>query len=369
MHSTQKRSAQEKLFLLFFIPCVIGFYLIYKYPLWFVAEDQVASTFYLWGKSTEFWYASFYTALVCSLALWVVWRGKSPYGAHTKRRLSSYQRNKFTSIFCAQLIFYYLIPFILPDLIEGTLLAADEYKAPNKDAYVYAYNGFTSLGGFLYVFLLVPLTVWFFGKRYCSWFCSCGNLAEVIGITPWGNRWVKNHTPRSAVARRMEWLQYAVLAFALLFGLVMLLHAYQILVAPSLLQSLREVQDLAVDLMFGALIGIGAYPFLGTRIWCRYGCPLAGLMRLHGKFSRSRFQVVAHESCRGLNLCSTQCPMGIDVAHYAHRHGKPIQGSFGLEQTPCVGCGGCVDICPVKALSFRKILGGTQKTISDSPAQ
>jgi NADP-reducing hydrogenase subunit HndC len=79
-------------------------------------------------------------------------------------------------------------------------------------------------------------------------------------------------------------------------------------------------------------------------------------MRLFGKYTKSRFQVVANANCKGLNLCSTQCPMGIDVASYAHKDGVAIQGSFGLNQSPCIGCGGCIDICPVKALSFQKIL-------------
>jgi formate hydrogenlyase subunit 6/NADH:ubiquinone oxidoreductase subunit I len=33
-------------------------------------------------------------------------------------------------------------------------------------------------------------------------------------------------------------------------------------------------------------------------------------------------------------------------------------GSFGLNDTPCIGCGGCIDICPVKGLEFQKVLGG-----------
>jgi polyferredoxin len=119
---------------------------------------------------------------------------------------------------------------------------------------------------------------------------------------------------------------------------------------------MRSFQDLTVDLLFGALIGVGAYPFLGTRVWCRFGCPLAAGMRVFGKYSKSKFQVVANDSCKGLNLCTTVCPMGIDVASYAHENKVPIQGSFGLQNTTCIGCGGCVDICPVQALSFQQIL-------------
>jgi hypothetical protein len=32
------------------------------------------------------------------------------------------------------------------------------------------------------------LTVWFFGKRYCSWFCACGTLAETVSKRTWSGR-------------------------------------------------------------------------------------------------------------------------------------------------------------------------------------
>lgn len=350
------RTLSEKIFIWLFLPLVLGFYLIYKYPTWFVDESEVEGMFYWFGKSTSFWYNSVYTGLVCFICARVILKGKTPYGKNKSKPLSAYQKNKFISIFFAQLIFFYLIPFYLPYLMGDNPFFADTYSPLNKNAYVYVYNGFTSFWGFAYVFIVVPLSVWFFGKRYCSWFCACGNLAEAVGVTQWGNRWVTKHTPRSSKSRQLEWLQYAFLAFAVVFGLVLFLHGWKIITAPDLVSSMRAFQDLAVDLMFGALIGVGAYPFLGTRIWCRYGCPLAGMMRLHGKYAKSKFQVVANDKCKGLNLCTTQCPMGIDVASYAHKDKQPIQGSFGLQNSPCIGCGGCIDICPVQALSFQEVL-------------
>jgi len=352
------RSLSEKVFLVFYFPIIISFYLIYKYPTWFVPEDQVVDTFYWFGKSTSFWYSSFYSAIVCGLAFKVFSGNTTPYGKNKKKALSPYQKKKFLSIFLSQLIFFYLIPYIFPYFTNNQAFFEDVYQPLNKDAYVYFYNGFTSLGGFLYIFIIVPLSVWFFGKRYCSWFCACGNLAEVIGITKWGNSWVTKHTPRSEMSRKLEVMQYGFLAFAILFGMLLFLDAWQIFSSGELLLTFRAIQDLVVDLLFGALIGVGAYPFMGTRIWCRYGCPLAASMRFFGKFSKSKFKVVANDQCRGLNLCTTQCPMGIDVASYAHKDGTPIQGSFGLQNTPCIGCGGCIDICPVKALSFKEILQG-----------
>lgn len=353
-----KRSLSEKLFILFYLPSIFIFYLIYKYPTLFVAENEVADTFYWFGKSTSFWYGTFYSLLVCFIALKIVLKGKTPYGKNKKKKISTYQRNKFLSIFLSQLIFFYLIPFILPFLFNGESFFRDVYTPVNKNAYVYVYNGFTSLGGFLYIFILVPLSVWFFGKRYCSWFCACGNLAEVIGVTKWGSQWVEKYTPRSEKSRRWEVMQNFFLGFSIIFGMVLFFDIWGIFAAGELLKSIRFIQDLVVDLIFGALIGVGAYPFMGTRIWCRYGCPLASAMRIFGKYTKSKFKVLAHESCKGLNLCTTQCPMGIDVANYAHENKKPTQEGFGLDKTPCIGCGGCIDICPVKALTFQKVLGG-----------
>ena len=353
-----KRSTAEMVFLILFFPVVVGFYLIYKYPTWFVPEDQVVSTFYWFGKSTGFWYSTLYTFIVCFIAFSVFTSGKSPYEQNRKKALSKYQKWKFISIFLSQLIFFYFIPYMLPFLIKGGDFFSDQYAPVNKDAYVYIYNGFTSTGGFIYLFVIVPLTVWFFGKRYCSWFCACGNLSETIGVTSWGNKWVTNLTPRGKISQKLETLQYIFLLFAVCFGLLLFFDAWKIFTAGEILSSMRAGQDLVVDLIFGALIGVGAYPLMGTRIWCRYACPLAGSMRLFGKFSLSKFAVVANDNCKGLNLCSTQCPMGIDVASFAHQNGVPIEGSFSLNNSPCIGCGGCIDICPVKAISFQKILGG-----------
>ena len=106
----------------------------------------------------------------------------------------------------------------------------------------------------------------------------------------------------------------------------------------------------------GALIGVGAYPILGTRIWCRYGCPLAGMMKLFGTYSKSRAIIVADDKCKGIGHCSVVCPMGIDVESFAHKSRVPLHGDYGLSKTPCISCGSCVATCPAGALKFEKII-------------
>ncbi len=350
--ASYERTTGEKLFLLLFFPATFIGYVVYKYPTWFVDKSEVVDTFYFLGKSTSFWYSTLYAAVVCGICLWILYQGKTPYGEDSSRKLSSYQKKKWISIFLSQFILFYFIPYYLPFIMKGGEFFNDQYAPINKNAYVYVFNGFTSFGGFIYIFLLVPVAVWFLGKRYCSWFCACGNLAEAIGVTPWGAKWVRMMTPRGSTAKKMEFIQYLFLIAAVCFGLLLFLDTWKVVSAPNLIESWRFFQDLVVDLIFGALIGVGAYPIMGTRIWCRYGCPLAAGMRLFGKYSKSKFTVEANDKCVGISLCSEVCPMGIDVASYAHNNGVPLMGSFSLNDTTCIGCGGCVDVCPVDALSF-----------------
>ncbi|MCP4298208.1 MAG: 4Fe-4S binding protein [Proteobacteria bacterium] len=349
-----KRSKGEKIFLVFFLPTIVLGYTLYKCHELFVDLGMVADvrSFYFLEKHPAFWYALVYTGLVCFIAAQVVIKNRSPYKRGKNPKLSKYQRSKFISIFLVQLIFFFLIPFVIIPLSSGDSLLFDRVVPTNLEAYVYVSKAFKSWGGLFYVFILIPISVWFFGKRYCSWFCACGNLAETVGVTTWGKKWVKFKTPTGDKANRMEVLQVVLLVLGLAYGFLLFFDMLKLFTAESLLMAGKYYQDIAVDLVFGALIGVGAYPFMGTRIWCRYGCPLAKGMEFFGRYAGSKFQVKANESCKGLDLCSQTCPMGIDVASYAHKDKKPILGSFSLKSTLCIGCGGCIDICPKDALSF-----------------
>ena len=356
-----KRSLSEKVFIFFFIPTIIIFYLIYKYPIWFVEPEEVSTIFYWGGKSTSFWYGTVYTLFVCFICLKQLIINKSPYSKKKNIALSTYQKWKWISILFSQFVFFYFIPFLLPFVLSGEPFFNDQYSSLDKDAYIYVYNGFTSVGGFVYIFILVPLTVWAFGKRYCSWFCACGNLAETTGVTAWGKKWVINNTPRGEKSVQLEIVQVIFLILAIIFGFFIFLDTWNIITSSSLVLTWQYFHDLVIDLIFGSLVGVGAYPFLGTRVWCRYGCPLAQLMKLTGKVFKSKAKIIANDKCIGTNLCTKICPMGIDVASYAHQDKVPTMGEFGLDETPCISCGGCIDICPVQALTFQTILNPLKK--------
>lgn len=349
-----KRLNSEKIFLYFFIPGIMFFYLLYKYPLLFV--DNVSSLM-PFGKNISFWYALIYTAIVSIIATRIIISKTNVYSVNKKHPglLSRYQFWKFSAILMSQLVVYFLIPFIVAPVLSGQSFWNDLPKVAAKSAHIYMYPGFLSWGMAVYLFLFIPLIVYFFGKRYCTWFCSCGNLAETIGVTKWGKKWLQKGTPRSEVSKKWEHLQTAILVFSLFFGLILLIDGAEIVAARGFTAKLQFTQDLLIDFMFGAVVGISAYPFFGTRIWCRYGCPMAKGMQLFGKYAGSRTKVQGNKNCKGMGVCSRVCPMGIDVASYVHKDKKPTLGSFGQEE-PCIACGSCIAVCPVNGLEFGKIL-------------
>jgi ferredoxin-type protein NapH len=352
-----QRSLTEKIFVYSFIPLVLVFYTFYKWPDTMVEWGLLSNVrdLYFLNKHPGFWYSLIYSGIVCYIAGKILWKNQDPYKKGKGHKLSSYQKKKFTSIFLVQGILLFLLPYVLAPLMSGQSLLFDATSPIHRDYYVYVSRGFTSIPSFIWVFVAIPISVYFFGKKFCSWFCACGNLAETIGVTKWGAAWVKYKTPTGKVAKRLEHLQTVFLIIGLGYGIFIALDLLKIATATSLLEFLKAYQDFAIDFIFGAVIGIGAYPFFGTRIWCRYGCPLAKGMELFGKHVKTQFAVVANDRCKGINLCSQVCPMGIDVAGFAHVNKQPTNGQFSLEQTPCIGCGGCIDACPVDALSFRPI--------------
>ena len=42
--------------------------------------------------------------------------------------------------------------------------------------------------------------------------------------------------------------------------------------------------------LFAGVVGVGFYPIMGNRVWCRFGCPLAAYIGIVQRF-RSRFRI------------------------------------------------------------------------------
>ena len=112
-----------------------------------------------------------------------------------------------------------------------------------------------------------------------------------------------------------------------------------------------------IGMVFSGVVGTGFYPLLGTRVWCRFGCPQAAILGIIQRFF-SRFRITTNGAqCISCGNCSTYCEMGIDVRWYAQRGQNIVRAS-------CVGCGMCSSVCPRGVLNLEN--GPRQGRINDS---
>ena len=68
---------------------------------------------------------------------------------------------------------------------------------------------------------------------------------------------------------------------------------------PDFARFAFKVQDwygFAIGAMFSGVIGVGLYPLMGTRVWCRFGCPMAALLGLVHISSRYHVGKVLEEA-------------------------------------------------------------------------
>ncbi len=262
-------------------------------------------------------------------------------GAYVMRkyRHNRYQLVRTSVVIFVQLTLAFSVPHMMkffgrPDLYLSYLwpLKIDLFDPRNVHYYPLPYL----LYGVVASVVAVPALTLMYGKRwYCSWVCGCGGLANTFG-EPWRHLSVK-----SSWAWRFEKVSiHTVLGLAFLATGIWLLSAllpdHSTLAGVS--EWVRRWYGLLVVTLLSGVVGVGLYPLGGTRIWCRFFCPMAALLGLIQKLGRFRIRA-KQDMCISCGLCSKYCEMGIDVRSYA-QEGKTFT------RAACVGCGLCAEVCP-----------------------
>ena len=327
---------------------LVGFYLV----LYFMPDYVVNWTYildpiskFLNGGLASQWFV--YGFLYCTV---MVVMGVRMY---IKYRHNKYQIIRTTSVLFFQIVFAFLIPEIMTslnmpgyDFKNAFPLDYDFFFEWNLDSLTEsgAIGLFILVWGVVLTLIIVPVMVYFFGKRwYCSWVCGCGGLAETLG-DPY-----RQHSDKSLNAWKLErWLAHSVLVFSLVMTLVTLYCYFS--GAESFLginsQWIKDTYSFLIGAWFAGVIGTGFYPIFGNRVWCRFGCPLAAYLGIVQRF-KSRFRITTNGGqCISCGNCSTYCEMGIDVRAYAQKGENIVRAS-------CVGCGVCSAVCPRGVLKLE----------------
>ena len=328
-----------------------------------VGKGQEFWPFRDWGYSAlsffdrpwSFWYTVMYTVMMTFFGIQALKR----WGLDRKDRLQVW---RFVSLLSFQWVFFFLIPEFLfqwaikyqwlGELAKDPVFAEQAWRSYGivyswpLFFYTFFYNPHMIwvVWGVFLTFVLIPIFVLFNGKRYCSWICGCGGLAETFG-----DRW-RHLAPKGKTAVKWEWMNAAVLLFAFVVTAAMLARDAWGLFSQAAPVSLT-IYRLSVDVWLVGILPVTLYPFFGGKVWCRYWCPLAKLMGIMSKFYTkvgiSRFHIVANDKCIACNECSRNCQVGIDVMSFALKQETLDNGS-----SSCIGCGICVTVCPMDVLSY-----------------
>ncbi len=198
--------------------------------------------------------------------------------------------------------------------------------------------------GIAMIFIISPVLTYLYGKRwYCSWVCGCGGLAETAGDP------FRQLSDKSIKAWRLERiLIYSILLLAIIMtiGVIYTSRTGLEYLAGISTATLRSWYGFLIGAVFSGVIGVGFYPILGSRVWCRFGCPMAAILGIQQRFF-SRFRITTNGGqCISCGNCSKYCEMGIDVRSYAQRGENIVRAS-------CVGCGICASVCPRGVLKLE----------------
>lgn len=388
---------------------LIGFYLLlYFYheyiAEWIVLVDPVAYT--LRGEAASQWFMYGFLYTISILVMGVRMLAKYRHSNYHKIRTASVMFFQLAFAFLIPQILYQLN---LPDDDLKNLWPLNYYFFFDWNITKHIEAGtigtFMLWWGIVMVIIGIPLLTYFFGKRwYCSWVCGCGGLAETLGdpyrqlsdksVEAWQIERVVIHgvlvfaTVLTGIVLYVKFAQTSfnismnrwvvigvfaalsgglfayhrqkypdvgrkrILAWIASFGLLIIggtVWGYMNTGSSSLNISsfdLQSIYGFAIGSIFAGVVGTGFYPFMGNRMWCRFGCPLAAYLGLVQRF-KSRFRITTNGGqCISCGNCSTYCEMGIDVRYYAQRGQNIVRSS-------CVGCGVCAAVCPRGVLALE----------------
>lgn len=188
----------------------------------------------------------------------------------------------------------------------------------------------------------------YLGRVFCSWVCPIGFLAEMLADVR--KRIRKNAVLRDrlVLARRLLW--FALIGEVLL-SLILGAPLFVFLSPPGLVG-----RELMMAVFFRSLawegvlvVAVLALELLTRRFYCRYFCPLGGLLALLG-MRRKMVVVQTAANCIRCGRCDRSCPLGL----------APSQGES--LSAYCWNCGACIDSCEHAALGFtwREELKGNE---------
>jgi len=308
---------------------------------WLFSDQALAEM-----RATPWFQQGYLYSLLYTIVMVVFgWQALVRWQTHPNTK-TSYQKWRYLSLISFQVVFFLMANVIAVQAmsIQNAWRAWGLYQPwplffntfhwfdeSDPRAVVYLFGGF----GLFLVAVFMPIMSRFHGKRFCTWICGCGGLAETLG-----DRW-RHLAAKGPRSRSWEFQGVLVLIAATLATLVTV-GMYQ----TQAVNSWAKAYSYIVDFWLVAVIPIALYPFFGGKVWCRYWCPLAAYNQLLSAWF-GKLRITSNEKCISCTQCSRYCQVGVDVMAFAKN-----QQAFDNKNSACIHCGICIDVCPMNVLEF-----------------
>ena len=183
----------------------------------------------------------------------------------------------------------------------------------------------------------------FVGRYFCGWVCALGTMQELsakLGFLIFKRRF---EIPKK-IDKPLRYLKYLVLVWAIYFTWktgTLFIRPYDPFAAFSHIPAGWTELWGSFAIGFSVLIISLVASMFFDRFFCKYACPLGGLLGIFSKISLFKIKR-ENTTCIHCNLCTKSCPVNIEVSSLEK-----------IDSAECIGCLQCVTSCPTKKETLK----------------
>ena len=198
------------------------------------------------------------------------------------------------------------------------------------------------INGSFVLFILMFVCALFLGRGYCGWVCPGAGCQEAI-FSARDKKVIKGGYIKWLIW--VPWISLIVVLAIRAGGYSRIDFFYMTTYGLSI----SNIQSLITYLFVLILLIVTPAFVFGKRSFCHHICWMAPFMILGRKirniFNWSSLQLrSAPETCEHCHTCTEQCPMSLPV--------EDMVNQKGMENTECILCGTCVDVCRHGAIEY-----------------
>lgn len=199
------------------------------------------------------------------------------------------------------------------------------------------------INGSFIIFILLFISSLLLGRGFCGWVCPAAGCQEAL-FSARNKKVVSGNLLKWCIW--IPWIA-SIVFFAVKSGGYSRVDFFYLTTSGLSVGTVR-----GVIIYYGVLLLLIVMPALvfGKRSFCHHLCWMAPFMILGRKTARimsiPSLQLRADtQRCIECKRCSAQCPMSLPV--------QEMVQAGSMENSECILCGSCIDICKTKTISFE----------------